>query len=243
MTTALVPLSIDNPLPSRIIVLSQEVLAEANALSERAAALTITDTDTMAVGDQVYRDLATLSKRIEAERQRLKAPILELGRSLDSCAKAAMEPMEAARAALGSRIAVFVKEENRRREEERKRIAEEQARQQRERDERERRRLEEEARQVPDSFDALPDESTVVITREPEPAPMPIVANVKSHAVRKKTVTTLIIGDRSKIPLEVGGVPLWTLDEKAVERLLKAGVQVPECRLEKTEDTAAKAGF
>ena len=65
-------------------------------------------------------------------------------------------------------------------------------------------------------------------------------APLKSSAVVGKTIKRVEIVDASLVPREFGGVPLWIVDTKAVEKLAKAGAQIPGVMVHDVQILAAK---
>lgn len=48
------------------------------------------------------------------------------------------------------------------------------------------------------------------------------------------------ITDPAMLPREFSGVPLWVIDKKAVEKLAKAGAQIPGVSVSEVQITASK---
>lgn len=217
--------SIINPLPATIVALSDKILAEANALAERANATVITDESSYAVANVTYRDMNALAKQVEKERKEIKAPVIALGKQIDEAASLALEPLEGERKALGEKIARFQAEENAKREAVR-RQAEERARQE---EERLRKAAEEAA-----LMDLPPGEEPPVFEAPVKVAvPVAYTPPALAAAVVTRQVQRVVIDDLEAIPLRgANGVRLWKEpDTKAIEILLKAGVPVPGCKL------------
>ena len=198
---------------------------------------------------------AGAAKQIEAERKRLKAPILDLGRQLDDAAGEALAPFFALKGDLGRKLMAYQDAENARRADEARRVAAARAaaeaearRQQAEADRiREEAAAQQRAAKESAPSDALPwelpaavavvvPERTTIIPEYVPPAPAPL----KSSAVKRTTVKRLVIENAALIPPMVAGVALWSLDDAAVTKLLRAGIAVPGCHLEETEIIAAK---
>jgi hypothetical protein len=262
---------IANPLPAQIVALSSETGDLIAALSSetgdliaaieaRAAILAqVQDADAYAAADALVGECAKLAKAIEAERKRLKAPIIELGRALDDAAGEAIAPLAAIKAELGRKLLAYEQAENARRAEEARRVAEaraaaeakaraEQAEADRIRREAEARRIEAEMaqEQMPPSADIAPWDEPAPLPEVPAPAVIvpeyvaPAAPLLKSASVVKKTTRKVEIHDPAQVPREIAGVPLWIIDQKAVEKLAKGGVQIPGVRIVEVETIAAK---
>jgi len=249
-------ITIINPLPAELIALSAEAAGALARLAVDAAAIVTVETLAQyQVADLLLGRCTAMARDIEAERKRLKAPILDLGRALDDAAGEALAPLLGIKADLGRRVLAYQTAENSRRAEEARRVAEERAaaaaearRQQIEAD---RIRKEAEAAALQASMvdapaDLAPWEEPVAAIIVPEritiipeyvaPAPPPL----KSSAVKRSTVRRLVVDDETLIPDSVSGVALWTRDDAAIKRLMTAGVDVPGCRLVSDEIVAAK---
>jgi hypothetical protein len=251
---------IHNPLPAQIVALSGETGDLIAVIEARAAIIgPVQDADAYAAADALVGECTKLSKAIEAERKRIKAPILDLGRALDDAAGEAIAPLAAIKAELGRKILAYEQAENARRAEEARRVAEaraaaeakaraEQAEADRLRREAEARRIEAEMAQerMPpcadlapwDEPEALPEvPATVVIVPEYVAPAAPLL---KSASVVKKTIKRVEVTDPALVPKAFMGVALWTLDMKTIEKLAKAGAQIPGVALVEVETIAAK---
>lgn len=254
MSTAAV--TIPNTLPAVLVAISAEARDQIAALEAQAADITaISCMDEYTAADQVLAQVVKAIRELENERKRIKAPILDLGRQLDEAASEAGTGLLAIKASLGQKLLTFQQAENRRRDEERQRLeaqrreAEEQARRAREIEEHNRLEL---ARAAAETANAIDE----VAPWEEAPAPVapvliPVVeaptieqqfaaAPLKSSAVVSKTIKRVEITDASLVPREFGGVQLWTIDTKAVEKLAKAGAQIPGVTVSEVQITAAK---
>jgi hypothetical protein len=262
------PIIIPNTLPDTIIALSGETLAEIAAIQADAAAIVdIPDVPAMEAADAVVVRAIKIDKAIEAERKRLKAPILSLVEDLDNASGEARAPLIGIKSDLGRKILAFQAAENVRREAERRRIEEERraaeaARQKalaearaaeaaRAKAESDRLaeigRLEDEAASKGETL-APWEEPAPVAASEPVHIPEVLpryeeqaaVAPLKSRAVVQKTLKVVTITDPSLVPREFGGVALWIIDSKAVEKLAKAGATIPGVSITEQVITAAK---
>lgn len=247
-------ITIASPLPPVLVAISGDALAQIAALEAQAAGMTTIDTiDAYKSADEVVAQSVRVLKEFEAERKRIKAPILELGRQIDEAAGEAVTGLTMVKSRLGTLLLAYQQAENRRREEEHQRLAEaarlaeaENARIA----ELNRQELTRVAALNASATDAAPWEEPVAIE---VPAIIPVVeipghyerqmaaAPLKSSAVVSKTIKRVEITDPSLVPREFGGVQLWTIDTKAVEKLAKAGAQIPGVTITEVQITAAKA--
>jgi hypothetical protein len=248
-------ITIINSLPAELVALSAEAAGNLAQLAVDAAAVVSIDTlPQYQAADLILGRCTLMAREIEAERKRLKAPILDLGRALDDAAGEVLAPLLGIKADLGRRVLAYQTAENARRAEEARRVAEEraaaaaEARLQQIEADRIRKEAEAAALQasMADAPDLAPWEEPVAeivvperITIVPEyvaPAPPPL----KSLAVKRSTVRRLVVDDEDLIPDAVSGVALWTRDDAAIKRLMTAGVDVPGCRLVSDDIVAAK---
>jgi hypothetical protein len=252
---------IANPLPAQIVALSEEAAANLAGLIRQGEALTtVANADDYAAADHVLAQVVKALKDIEAERKRIKAPIIDLGRALDEAAGEALAPLAGLKVELGKKLLAYQTAENARRAEEARKVAEAraaaEAKARAEQQEADRIRKEAEAARLSAEMavevaaergETLPPWEMLDAPAE-VPAPVVIVPEyiapaaplLKSSAVTTKTVKRLEVYDESQIPAEAAGVRLWIRDDKAIEKLLKAGVAVPGCRLVESTIIAAK---
>jgi hypothetical protein len=228
-------------IPDELVALSAEAIEERDGLVQAAnhvlapvdgAVIALTD-ETYPTVAQLVKDLDTFAKTVETQRETINRPILTLGRELMAAAKAAIVPAEAARQKLLPLVNTYEAIQRARVEEEKRKAREEAARlEQEERD-----------RQIAAA------KAKAELEAEPGEEPKPVdVAEVKVRPVlpakvetfkgsTKKTVKQKAsIVDASKIPFEVvvNGKPMRVWKEpdlKAIETLLKAGIDVPGCEL------------
>jgi len=220
-----------------VIVLHADVVQKADELTLLAANMKIDDVFTLAVADDTKKDCANLLKAIEVERVRVKAPFLDVGKQIDAAAAGIVDKLTLAARALATNIIAFTREQERIRQE-----AETKARIERDRLEAIQRaetmRIEEENRK-------RSEEAKSKGVPAPAPVMAPIAKLVMSAPVMpppiKSTSTTtmkqkvLVIDDATLIPWSIGGVTLLIPDEKAIKKLILAGVTVPGCRIEEKE--------
>jgi phage-related minor tail protein len=240
-------ITITNPLPQVLVALSQEAIDRVDTLVEQSIALgakPLADLDAYNVADALHRSLHEMERELEKQRQLVKAPVLDLGRQIDTAAKAQAEALVEAKRRVAVRVREFQDAENRRREEERRK-AEQAAR-----EEEQRRLAELEAKRAQQAADAEWEAPPGEEPAKPEAfdgeivrpvAPAPTAAPLKS-SVRKQTVKRLVIDDASKIPREINGAVLLVPDEKQITLLLRANVAVPGCRLIEEEVLGAAGG-
>lgn len=247
-------ITIPNPLPAVLVALSSETLATVATLEAAAKALQVIDSaEDMALADDVLFQSVRLGKALEAERKRLKAPIIDLAQQLDAASADVQLSLSWIKTDLGAKILVFQRAENARREEERRRLEEQ------------RRAAEEAARQAAAeaaakaeaerkaAAEAAPwDEPAAPAEPAPweQPAAVQVIAPtveeqiaaapIKSKSVVMRTVKKVEITDPSLVPKEIAGVALWVIDTKAVERLAKNGVQIPGVTVYEISTVAAK---
>lgn len=246
-------ITITSPVPAVSVLISDEALNRIDtALHASGVIATIPEGDESAfkAANAAYDALQALAREIEKNRETLKKPALDFGRSLDAAAKQAAEPIETEKVRLGAVIKDWQKRENARREEiarkareaadaaarEAQRIAEEQA------------KAAEAARlaALPQE-DPVPGEDPVPVDEPPvfvapvKPVvvvPMPVTQPLVTSSVREKKTKVLVIEDASLIPRELSGAVLLVPDESQIKRLLTAGIKVPGCRLDELTGTA-----
>lgn len=93
--------------PGELVVLDAQVVARAADLARRAAALVPRDDESFVAADALNSDCRALSRKIEEERKRVKAPFLEVERAIDAAAKGAREPLEKATRKLSARLVAY----------------------------------------------------------------------------------------------------------------------------------------
>ncbi len=247
-----------NNLPAQIVALSDEALAESTKLAAQGSGFVVADLASYTQGTALFKQLESLNKLIAAQRLDMTRPIDELKRQVMDAERRATIPLTAAIESLGRRLLDMKRKleqeraeaERKAREEaeakaraERERLEAERAaiikRQQEERAEAERKAAEEAklfgtvAEEIPE---AEPPPPVVVV---PVVDAVMIPAELPKSAVRGSTRKVLVVDDPEKIPRILAGVVLLVPDPKAIEKLLKAGVAVPGCRLESVEGFAS----
>lgn len=239
--------TIPNPLPANIVAISETAALQIAAAIEIAQKITAVDASNLAAADTAYSGLKNLEKGLEKDRTAMKAPVLEIGRSIDAAAKKASEPLVAEKDRIGLLIYTFQKSEQERAERERKE-AEEKARQERERAEEQERLRQIELKKNTTEAAQISAELGHNFTPDPVKTPAYVPQTVtftrtappKSAAISIRKVKVLVIDNEAQIPLEISGVRLWQLDHAAIERLLKAGATVPGAHLEEQDQIAGK---
>jgi hypothetical protein len=236
-------ITIPNPLKDQdtLVALSQEAIEERDRLIDRAVACLarpITSAEEHAAASAVYKACAQLRIAVDKGRERLKAPVLTIGRQIDAAAKEVTVQADEYERKLAVHLRAWEKivaEEHaakeRARQEEAKRLqAEADARAEAER----------QKAQAAAEADALPD--------EPPPEPLPVtdhlpvriepapLAPAPKSAVRSTLKPVVVVDDITKVPLQINGVRLWSaLDEDAILVLHKAGITVPGLHVEMRE--------
>lgn len=234
-----VPVTLHNELPADIVVISAESMAKISGAIAAAAEFTVVTEYNVKEADQAWREIQGLLRAIEVERTKWKRPLLDLGKAIDTAAKQAVEPLEAARSLLGSTINIFNAEQRRKADEaaaaERKRQQEAaDAEAKRVREENEKRAKDAAAKRLPPPPPVIPapPPRTSAIPKPPPP--------IVSSAVTTRKVKELVVIDRNAIPDEVGGVFLWDLNEDAVKRLVLAGAKIPGVDIVEVEVNAGR---
>lgn len=240
-----------NPLPAEFTAIGAGALEQSRALAVRAAAMTPSTVEDLVAANVLFKEVDGLAKTIAADRMALTRPIDVLKEAIIAAEREACEPLRLAKDALGRRMVACehkLREERRQAEEKARQEAEERARAERRRleaERAERQRLAEEerakAQTVADAEAAVFGEEAAALP--PVPAAEPIVfvptverpaalaAPLPKSAAKATARRRLVITDATKIPLEIAGKRLLVPDEKAIEALLKAGIDVPGAML------------
>lgn len=256
------PIIIPTNLPAALVVVSDEALDRIADLTTRAGEIpAITSPQEFTAADALLADAVALLKAIEVERQKLKRPVIDLGRALDEAASEATAGLVAIKTKLGKRLLAFQQEENARREEERRRLAEQERQaaaaaaaahaaaeaQRREAEKAAALAMAQEAEDTP-PWEQPAAPAPVVA---PEPVHVPTVlpptyeqqvaaAPLKSGSVVQKTAKKVEVVSPSLVPDEIAGVKLWILDLKTIDRLAKSGVVIPGVVVSEITTIAAK---
>ena len=245
--------AVETKLSTVLVVADRAQVVRIEGLCSRARTFPAITESNIAQADAILRELTAAGRDIEGTRKTLKAPLLRLGKQIDALAKSIRGPIADAREFL--ELGISTAQES---IEARRLAAEAAARLEAARLETERQRAElaraealqaqserEEiiaanaARHGGPSLDVPP---SVEIPEVVEPTPVAIVAPApfKSSVVTRRSVA-LEIDDPSQIPYQIGGgEPLYTPNEAAIKRAIRAGLSVPGCRLVGTKITGSR---
>lgn len=232
-------------IPEKMIALKAETLAEIRATHDLLAEVReVPDAETVESVSEVLAGAARLDRDIQKQRLELTRPIDAAKKAIKQAVDDALAPLEKQK----GRVAGLVGETTRRLEAER-RAAEKKAREEAERKAREEQARLEAERQA--QIDRDREEAALFGTETPpEPEPVVVVPVVEDlpelpkvkSAVSTRQLKRVVIVDESKIPREIQGVRLLTPDTKAIDKLLRAGIEVPGCMLETYNSTAVRGG-
>lgn len=237
-TTTIQPLTIANALPAQLVVLTAEVLVLCDQLLAEAQQLQVTDEVTFQRADRHAKKIGALFRDVEEERLRLSRACKAVQDQVNGAAGEALLPLKLGWDELVARIKKWQTEENARRAEEARRIREEQEAKQREEEARAAAEAEAKRQAALDDLPpgVEPDAAAVPPVTESLPqriapsAPIPKPLKASSYSNRKEP--ELEIFDESLIPFQVDGMRLWKEPSKStIKTLLKAGKDVPGCRL------------
>ncbi len=254
--------AVRNTLPSEIVAVAPEVMAEAIHLAQIAKDIEVKDAESLEAGNATFTEVRNLLKKIEDRRREITRPIDALKAAIIEAERKATMPLTDAKESLGLKIVTCqrelqrVREEAERiaREEAEKKAAEERARLEAERQakikadqeefERKKKAAEDEAALFGTEAERIApptEHPPVVVVPEVIPPGVDIPAVPKAAARVTKRAKVEVI-NLKQIPFEVGGVCLWELNEKVALQLLKAGVQIPGLRLAESESIVAAGG-
>lgn len=265
MIDKLMPIVVANTLPAEIMALSQQTLAEVAELTKAAREIEVKDVASLEVGNTIFRQVDQLAKAISAGRLEVTRPIDALKKAIIAAEEKATEPLLEAKSDLGKRIITCQKElerqrleaEQKAREEAEMKAAEERQRLEAERQakiaqqETERKAAEDAARAEAAMFGEDPE--AVVAKLPPVEVIPPVVVipivelpsavnPLPRAAVRTTRRQRLVIDNPELVPTMMANVRLLVPDEKSIEKLMKAGVEVPGCRLVDIESIASAGG-
>lgn len=246
-TTTDVVLTHDIPNPIR---LDADMVAEAEATIAALAKYSEATDENAAQIEHLTRSVATSSRKLEDDRKALKRGPLELGRRIDAACNDLGTRLDIAK----RRGAAILDARNQRKlaelraaEEQQRRAVEEAARVAAEK-----RRADEEALAALQAQSEPTVEDTAVIAelqadamvaRELEAiVPLRPMPEVPKSSTSRKMVDELVITNLDAIPRVVNGIELFKLDEAAAKRILKAGIKLEGCHLEKKPQLAVR-GF
>jgi hypothetical protein len=257
---AVTAVAITNRLPAQLVVLSSEVVTKRDNLTFRAQAVRIADEASLAEAEAVFVALDGFVKEVHEGRMTLTRQLDALKAEIMDAEQTAVGTLSDHKKAVGKAISDFraellrIADEKARKvkeaaEAEAKRLreeAKENAKREEERIAAEQKTAAEEAALFGDGAPApaprpvpvVPVLSVPVVA----PAALPAAPALPKSAVRTQTRQRLIIDDAGKLIAEAcktGGAlfgrPVVTLDEKAIDDLLRAGCAVPHAHLESYE--------
>ena len=231
-------ITIPNPLPAQV-VLAPDLVAQAGALVERAAAIVAVESpEDLQAAEASFLECDDLAKAIHDARMEITRKIDAWKKTVMAAEDTATGPLTEQSKRLRKEIAAFRAEvERQRREAERRRMEEQ-------------RRREEEARRLAEEQERKRREEAELfgVASEPEPAPVVEAPPIEPEpieqidlgkaALETRYRTVLRVVDADAVPVSVAGKCIRPVDEKAAEALMKAGVPVPGCVLEKKPYTA-----
>lgn len=262
-------LTITHHIAAPLEVIPNELGLTAGNLVTAAKVLEVVDAATFEAGNNILIKAHATLKELEAARVKLKKPITELGKAIDSVVASLADPLELAKKSMQGKVAAFEKAEATKREAARL-AAEEQARKEREAAEQERARLQAEADEkhrqevaaaeakakqdaaelaeiLGKPVEAKPVEVApapkVELPATPAPAPAAVAPEpLKPSAIQTRNVPVLVIDDPKLVPAYVGGQELRTIDRAAVKRAIEAGATVAGAHIEMQPQTAMARG-
>lgn len=257
MTAAVI---VPNPLPAHIVALSDETMAQVAQLTAEAGTIVVTDAGSLEAGNALYRRIKALKDGIATARLEATRPIDTFKASIMAAERTATQPLEDAQGKLGA-VLLAVTKRLQAEEAERQRLAREKAEREaaelrRQQEEERQRQLaawkaEEEAKRKAAEEEAamFGTAAEPVESAPPPPAPAPVVPVIDAMpvgkplpkaAVRETVRYKLAITDPAALLAEacknggkIHGRLVLTIDEKAVEALLRAATEVPGAKLEK----------
>jgi hypothetical protein len=259
-----------NTIPSEMVVLSEQVMADVGRLTATAAVMVVTSQAQLIAGNEIFREIDSLTKQISAQR-------LELTRPLDAVKAQAMEaerqatgPLLKAKEELGRQLALFAKQEAARVAEEEQKKREEAERiawEARTKAEAERQKIiaEQNAARMAEEERRREEAAMFGTVAEPvkeQPAPPPVVivptfspvrtapaapmvkpaARITERAHVVITDATAIIAEACKTGGLLYGRPVLKLDESAISEMVLAGVKIPGTAIEMRESVGSNGG-
>lgn len=260
-------LTITHHIAAPLEVIDAALGLKAQNLTQAIKVLDVVDAATFEAGNRLLIESHQALKDLEAARVRLKKPITELGKAIDSVVAKVADPLEAAKKSMQGKVAAHQRAEQEKAAKA-QREAEEKARIEREAAEQERARqqaiadakhaaevaaaqakAEAEAKEL-EAVLGKPVEVKVaevapapkIAAFVPAPAPPITAAPVKAAAIQTRRVKKVVIDDERAVPPYVGGECLRPIDTGAVRRALEAGVAVPGCRIVEVEEVGMARG-
>lgn len=246
-TTNAVVLTHDIPNPIR---LDAAMVAEAEATIAALEKYSEATDENAAQVEHLTRSVATSERKLEDDRKALVRGPLELQRRINAaCSDLATRLNNAKR-----RGASILDVRNQRKqaelraaEEEQRRAVEAAARaaeEKRRADEAALAALQAQAEPSPEDEVVIAElQAEATVARELEAiVPLRSLPEVPKSSTSRRMVEELVITDIDAIPRVVNDIELFKLDEAAVKRMLKAGIKLPGCHLEKKPQLAVR-GF
>lgn len=257
-------ITVANPLPATLVALSGELVAKRDALAQRAAGVRICDAGTLALAETLFVEIDAFTKDVHNGRMEITRKLDALKAQIMDAEASAVDVLKQHRQAVGKAITDYRAEVRRIAEEqakkareaaeaEAKRLREEAAAKAKAEEERlaaERAKRAEEAALFGDDAPApapAPVVPIVPVVPVVSVAPsVPAVPDLPKSAVKTQTRKRLVI-DNAPMLLAAAckeggslyGRQVLTVDEKAVDALLRAGCIVPGARLEEFETIAS----
>lgn len=260
-------LTITHQIAAPLEVIDAALGLKAQNLTQAIKVLDVVDAATFEAGNRLLIESHQALKDLEAARVKLKKPITELGRAIDSVVANVADPLEAAKKSMQGKVAAHQRAEQEKAAKA-QREAEEKARIEREAAEQERARLqaiadakhaaevaaaqakaEAEAKELEAVLGKPVEVKVAEVAPAPKiaasvPAPTPPItaAPVKAAAIQTRRVKKVVIDDERAVPAYVGGECLRPIDAGAVRRALEAGAAVPGCRIVEVEEVGMARG-
>lgn len=246
---------------AQCVIVPEAIQIRDAMLARSIAAAPVTDDESQTIAVRIAQELKAAMKAVEANRQERKAPILALGRALDSMAQEFCAKMESEIRRLENQVAGYQAEQRRIREAEERRRQEEARRQREElaRIEAERLKKEEEARQAKEAEQAAAANELFAMLGEPptpeaeipavqpaafaqqQPTAAQLAAEAEDLQARQAVAEAELLKTTVNVPAKskkVGGLAVATVWRFEVLDLATLYASRPElCRLE--ENTAA----
>ncbi len=225
---------------TQLVAVTAEAMQQIATLCRTGRAMKVRDDATFERGDEINKQMRSFLRDLESHRKLIKQPVLDLGRSIDSACKEAVQPLTDASTRLSTELMRYQREQE-----------EERSKQEAER----KRELERIAKAnqaaareavVGDTSKSrtIADEAADAMhkaTAGPVPAP---VKSKSVHAVRRKA---LRITDISLLPVLIESPSgtvfrLLTPDHAAIRKAIEAGAKVLGAVLEEVDGIASSPG-
>lgn len=251
--SAIVPISFQNTLPASLVVLSAELVEQRDSLAIRANMAAITDTESLARAESVFIAIDKFSKQVSESRLAITRQIDALKAQMIAAERSATGLLDPLRDRLAKMVADYrtevarvarieaerIKAEAEKQAAEMRAKQEEAARAERERMAAVQKIRDDEAALFGEACTPEPVAAVVVPVHIPiVERPAPAIPELPKSAVRTQTRFSLELFDAEKIIAaacvgggKIHGRAVLTIDEKAVEALLKAGCPVDGARL------------